>query len=184
LKTPVAPHRLRDCSQRGSWDDLRTVIPKTLFGTSMTTVEDSIFEGFPELTAQLPVKVGQFLDALEMLAGTQETNGQSYFGNLYGLLCDMSHASQRGNRGYCRVLETTSEGWTIRYEWEEEVSSEAVEGVLKSAMRCIQAGYATSAMLLTWHFAESASGLEWRSLSQADAEWIWGNLLDPKLVFG
>jgi hypothetical protein len=51
-------------------------------------------------------------------------------------------------------------------------------------MRCIQAGYAASAMLLRWEFAETADGLEWRSLSETEADWIWRNLLDPRLVFG
>jgi len=183
-RAAFAVERLRNCSKTGSWDDLRTVIPKTLSGTCMTALEDTIFEDFSELTAQRPVKVGEFIDALERLAGIQETSGQSFFGGLYGLLCDMAHASQRANRSYYRVLETTSNGYTIRYAWEEEASSDAIQGALKSTMQCIQAGYAASAMLLTWHFTESASGLEWRSFSQADAEWIWQNLLDPKLVSG
>lgn len=183
-RAAYANERLRDCSRRGSWDDMRSLIPKTLFGTCMTALEDSVFEDFSDLTAQRPTKVGQFLEALETLAGTENASGQSFFGGLYSLLCDLAHASQRANQGYCRILETTGEGWTIRYGWEEEVTGEAIEGALKSTMRCIQAGYAASAMLLRWEFAETADGLEWRSLSETEADWIWRNLLDPRLVFG
>ncbi len=183
-RAAFAVERLRQCSKNGTWEDLRAVIPKTLFGTCMTAVEGTIFENFSDLTAQRPVKVGQFIDALELLAGTQELSERFFFAGLYGLLCDMAHASQRANRAYLRVEKTTSEGWTIRYEWKEEVSNEAIEGALKSTMRCIQAGYAASAMLLSWEFAESASRIEWESLSRLDADWIWRNLLDPRLVFG
>jgi hypothetical protein len=51
-------------------------------------------------------------------------------------------------------------------------------------MRCIQAGYGASAMLLAWDFGESTDGLLWSPLSEENAEWIWKNLLDPALVFG
>jgi hypothetical protein len=183
-RAAYAIERLRDCGRRGSWDDLRAIIPKTLFGTCMTSLEDSLFEDFSDLTAQRPTKVAQFLEALETLAGTENASGQSYFGGLYSLLCDLAHASQRANQGYCRILETTGEGWTIQYGWEEEVKREAIEGALKSTMRCIQGGYAASAMLLTWEFSETAGVLERHSLSETEADWIWRNLLDPGLVFG
>jgi hypothetical protein len=163
---------------------MRALIPKTLFGTCITAREDGVFEDFSDLTAQRPTRVGQFLEALETLAGTEDASGQSFFGGLYGLLCDLAHASQRANQSYCRIPETTADGWTIRYGWEEEVKRESIEGALKSTMRCIQAGYAASAMLLTWEFAETADGLEWRSLCETDADWIWRNLLDPGLVSG
>jgi len=136
------------------------------------------------LTAQRPAKVGQFIDALERFAGTEDASGQSFFPGLYGLLCDLAHASQRANQGYCRILETSGEGWTMQYRWDEEATRDAIEGALKSTMRCLQAGYAASAMLLAWNFAESADGLEWHSPSESDAKWIWRNLLDPGLVFG
>jgi hypothetical protein len=176
--------RLTDCSKNDSWNDLRTVIPKSLFGTCMTALQDSVFDDFSELTAQRPAKVGQFIDALETLAGTFEASGQSFFGGLYALLRDLAHASQRANQGYCRVLETTGDGWTVQYGWQEAVTGDAIEGALKSTVRCIQAGYAASAMLLAWDFAESPEGLAWRPLTEPDAKWIWKHLLDPQLAFG
>ena len=182
-RAAFAIDRLTDCSRSGSWDDLRVVIPKSLFGTCMTALEDTVFDDFSDLTAQRPAKVGQFIDALEKLAGTSEASGQSFFSGLYALLCDLAHASQRANQGYCRILETTADGWTVQYGWQEEVSPDAIEGALKSTIRCLQAGYAASAMLLCWTFAESDSGgLEWSSLSPTDADWIWRNLLDPNLT--
>jgi len=39
----------------------------------MVTLEDTMFEDYSELTAQRPTKVGQFIDALEDLAGTKGT---------------------------------------------------------------------------------------------------------------
>lgn len=182
-RAAFAIDRLTDCSTKGSWDDLRTVIPKSLFGTCMTALEDTVFEDFWESTAQRPAKVGQFLDALEKLAGASDAGGQSFFRGLYAFLCDLAHASQRANQGYCRVLETRADGWTVQYGWREDVAGDAIEGALKSTMRCIQAGYGASAMLLAWDFAESPGGLVWRPMSPENAEWIWENLLDPSLVF-
>jgi hypothetical protein len=183
-RAAFAISRLTECSRNESWDELRSVIPKSLFGTCMTALDDTVFEDFGDLTAQRPAKVSQFLDAIEGLAGTAEGSGQSFFGGLYALLCDLAHASQRANQGYCRVLETTDSGWTVQYAWRENVAGDALEGALKSTMRCIQAGYAASAMLLAWNFIQSPDGLIWQPLSEDNAEWVWKNLLDPNLVFG
>lgn len=182
-RAAYAVERLTISSRDGSWDDLRTLMPKTLFGTCMTALEGSVFEEFEDLSAQRPAKVAQFIDALEKLAGTKEASGQSFFGGLYGLLCDLAHASQRANRGYCRVAETMSEGWTLQYTLEQETAPDATEGALKSTMRCIQGAYAASAMLLAYEFADTADGLAWRPFSEPDAEWVWQNLLDPEISF-
>jgi hypothetical protein len=182
-RAALAIDRLTDCSKKASWNDLRMVIPKSLFGTCMTALEDTIFDGFWEPTAQRPGKVGQLLDALERLAGTSDASGQSFFSGLYALLCDLAHASQRANQSYCRVLETTADGWTVQYQWREDAGGDAIEGALKSTLRCIQAGYGASAMLLAWDFAESPDGLAWHGLAKESGDWIWQNLLDPSLVF-
>jgi hypothetical protein len=41
-----------------------------------------------------------------------------------------------------------------------------------------------ASVLLAWDFAETPEGLAWHPLTGADAEWIWKNLLDPRLAFG
>lgn len=176
--------KLTECSKSGKWDDLRLLIPKTLFGTCMTDVEGSIFEELSELTAQRPAKVGQFIDALETLGGTAG-GGQSVFDGLYSFLCDLAHASQRANQSYCRILESSEYGWRLQYTWEEATATpESVGGALNSTMRCLQCGYAACAMLLAWQFADSPDGLEWHAFSERDAEWVWSHVLDPALVFG
>jgi len=183
-RAAFAVERLNDCARNNAWDDLRAVIPKTLFGTSMTALEGSVFEELSDLSAQRPFKPGQFINALENLAGTRATVGKPFFGPLYALLCDLAHASQRANGAYCRVLKTTAEGWVLQYTWEEEITADAIQGALKSTMRCLQAAYAASTMLLAWKFVDSTDGLEWHPALESDAEWIWRNLLDPSLVFG
>ncbi len=149
-RAAFAVDRLTECSKKDSWDELRTLIPKSLFGTCMTALEDTVFEDFWEVTAQRPAKVCQFLDALEKLAGTADAGGQSFFSGLYAFLCDLAHASQRANQSYCQALETRPDGWTVQYGWREDANGDAIEGALKSTMRCIQAGYGASAMLLAW----------------------------------
>ena len=77
-RAAFAIDRLTECSKKGEWDDLRTLIPKSLFGTCMTALEATVFEDFWEVTAQRLAKVRQFLDALETLAGTSGAGGQSF----------------------------------------------------------------------------------------------------------
>ena len=67
-RAAYAVERLTTSSRDGSWDELRTLIPKMFFGTSMTALEGSVFEEFEDLTAQRPAKVAKFIDALEKLA--------------------------------------------------------------------------------------------------------------------
>ncbi|MGA8597942.1 MAG: hypothetical protein WB676_24770 [Bryobacteraceae bacterium] len=182
-RAAFAVDHLTRCSSANSWNDLRVIIPKSLFGTCMTSMEDTLFEDFWDPTAQRPTQVAKFLDALEKLAGTSDMGGQSFFPGLYAFLCDLAHASQRANQSYCQVLDTGDDGWTLQYEWRERAETGAIQGALKSMKRCIQAGYGASVMLLAWDFADGPDGLAWHGLSEKEGEWIWENLLDPHLVF-
>ena len=56
--------RVTDCSRNKKWDEMRGLIPKTLFGTSMTALDDTLFEDFADWSAQRPVKPGDFINAL------------------------------------------------------------------------------------------------------------------------
>jgi hypothetical protein len=160
-RAPFVIGKLTECSKIGKWEDLRPLIPKTLFGTCMTDVEGSVFEELSELNAQRPAKVGQFIDALETLGGTAGS-GKSFFDGLYAFLCDLAHASQRANRSYCQSLESGEEGWILQYTWEEAMAKpESVGGALRSTLRSLQCGYAACAMLLAWRFADSPDGLKW-----------------------
>jgi hypothetical protein len=176
--------RLTECSKSDSWDELRVLIPKTLFGTSMTDLEGTVFEDLAERPAQRSIKPGDLIKALEQFAGTQETSGKCFFTGVYALLCDLTHASQRANQPFCRVLESADDGWRLEYAWEEECRQDAIEGALRSTVRCLQAGYAASAMLLAWTFDQSGDRLSGTPPSKDELRWIWQNLLDPRMVFG
>jgi hypothetical protein len=175
--------RLTDCSKTSEWDELRDLIPKTLFGTCMTALDGTVFEDLAEPLAQRPLKPGDYINALERFAGTQENGGKSFFNGIYALLCELTHPSQRANQPFCQVLETRSDGWRLEYAWEEECKTDAIEGALRSTMRCLQAGYAASAMLLTWTFEESGDGVLATEPGDSELKWIWQNLLDPGLVW-
>jgi hypothetical protein len=79
-----------------SWDKMRELIPKVLFGTCLTNPEDTIFEELAEITAQRPTKPSKFIASLEAFAGTSETTGKSFFVGLHSVLCDLTHASTAG----------------------------------------------------------------------------------------
>jgi hypothetical protein len=81
-------------------------------------------------------------------------------------------------------LASSEEGWNLEYAWEEQSAPDAIEGALKSTARCIQAGYAASAMLLAWTFEESGNRVIGTAPGEPQLRWIWQNLLDPSLVFG
>ena len=176
--------RLTNCSKTDRWDQLRELIPKTLFGTCMTNIEDTVLEDLSEKSAQRSIKPGDYINALEQFAGTREASGKSFFNGTYALVCDLTHASQRANQPFCRVLESGNDGWRLEYAWEEEYRTDAIEGALRSTMRCLQAGYAASAMLLTWTFHESGDRVFGTGPSEDELKWIWRNLLDPGLVWG
>jgi hypothetical protein len=176
--------RVTECRSNDKWDEMRTLIPKSLFGAAMTDIGGSVLEDFAELLAQRSVRPSDFVEALEKFAGTRDSSGKSFFKGLYALLCDLTHGSQRANQPFCRVLESSDEGWSLEYAWDEHPSAEAVEGTLRTTARCLQAGYAASAMLLAWSFRESADRVVGTAPGPVELRWIWQNILDPELVFG
>jgi hypothetical protein len=166
-----------------SWDRLRELIPRMLFGTCLTNPEDTIFEEFAEITAQRPTKPSKLIDSLESFAGTSETTGKSFFGGLYSFLCDLTHASQRGNSAFCEVVSDIGSGWFLKYKEVEEENDEALLGALRATARCLQAGYGASAILLRWSFDDEMPDLIAGTPRERDMAWIWEEILDPQLVF-
>jgi hypothetical protein len=175
--------RLRDSHKISSWESLRELIPKTLFGTCLTNPEGTVFEDMAESNPQRPVKPTKLIESLESFAGTSETGGTSFFPGLYAFLCDLTHASQRANSGFCQVASETGNGWFLQYQRSERNKDEASLGALRGAMRCLQAGYGASAMLLFWRFEDDRSGLLARGPDREEVAWVWHNILDPNLVF-
>ena len=171
-----------DAYKSRSWANLRDVIPRVLFGTCLTHTEGTIFEDSAELTAQRPTKSAKLIDSLESFAGTFEETGQSYFGGLYALLCDLTHTSQRADSGFCEVLTYTGSGWLLKYRWNEQVRDEALLGALRAIMRCLQAGYGAAALLLRWSFDDEMPNLVAAAPGEKDG-WIWDEILNPQLSF-
>jgi hypothetical protein len=174
---------LTDACKARSWDTLRELIPKVLFGTCITNPENTIFEELAEDTAQRPPKPSKYIDALEAYAGTTEATGKSFFGGLYAVLCDLTHASQRANSALCEVIADTGTGWFLKYKMDEDENDAALLGALRATMRCLQAGYGASAMLLRWSFDDDMPNLIASAPSEEDLAWIWKEILDPRLVF-
>jgi hypothetical protein len=175
---------LQRCHKKHSWDDMAELIPKSLFGTCSTRLEGTVFAELAELTAQRPVKPSELIKSLESFAGTFETTGRSFFDGLYSLLCDLAHPSQRANSGFCRMLKDTGSGWFLRYEKIEERNAEASLGGLRATMRCLQAGYAASALLLRWDFDDDVPDHVVSGPEEDDIAWVLQNILDPGFVFG
>lgn len=167
----------------GSWDKMRELIPRMLFGTCLTNPEDTVFEELAEVMPQRPTKPSKFLASLEAFAGTSESTGKSFFGGLYAVLCDLTHASQRANSSFCEVLSDTGSGWFLKYRKTEEEKDEALLGALRGTARCLQARYGASAILLQWSFDEEMPHFVASLPSEKSMASIWNEILDPHLVF-
>jgi hypothetical protein len=174
---------LTDAYKSKSWDKMRELIPRVLFGTCLTNPKDTIFAELAEDTAQRPTKPSKLIDSLESFAGTSETTGKSFFGGLYSFLCDLTHASQRANSAFCEVLSDNASGWFLEYKKREEENGEALLGALRAAARCLQAGYGACALLLRWSFDDGMPNLVASTPGEKDRAWIWNEILDPQLVF-
>lgn len=162
-----------------SWDKMNDLILKILFGTRMTNPRGTIFEELAEATARWPVKPSSFIDSLDSFASAPDTR---FFRDLYGFLCDLTHASQRGNSAFCEVVSDTGSGWVLQYKKDETGDDGALLGALRATVRCLQAGYGASALLLRWSFDDEMPQLVARAPGEGDI-WIWHEILDPDLAF-
>jgi hypothetical protein len=162
---------------------MRELIPRVLFGTCLTNPENTIFDELAEVTAQRPIKPSKLIDSLESFAGTAEATGKSFFGGLYAVLCDLTHASQRANSALCEVVADTGTGWFLKYKKDEQENDAALLGALRATVRCLQAGYGACALLLRWSFDDGMTNLVANGPREEDMAWIWKEILDPQLVF-
>jgi hypothetical protein len=174
---------LRGAYKSKSWDKMGELIPKVLFGTCLTNPEGTIFDELAEAGAQRPTKPSKLIDSLESFAGSAATTGKSFFHGLYAVLCDLTHASQRGNSAFCEVMADTGSGWFLKYKKKEDENAEALLGALRATVRCLQAGYGASALLLRWSFDDDMTNLVASGPGEEDIAWIWHEILDPQLVF-
>ena len=149
-----------------------------LFGTSVTR-KNEMFASLVEDTAQWPIKPLKLIHSLDSFASAPDT---PFFRDLYAILCDLSHASQRGSSAFCEILAETGSGWMLKYGKDEVEDDEALLGALRATVRCLQGGYGASALLLRWSFNEELPDLVANSPGAGD-EWIWNEILDPDLAF-
>ena len=162
-----------------SWEKMNDLIPKMLFGTCMTKPGSTIFEELAEAAPQRPVKSTSLVDSLDTFASAPDTR---FFHDLYGFLCDLTHASQRGNNAFCEVVADTGSGWVLQYNKDETEDDGALLGALRATVRCLQAGYGASALLLRWSFDDEMPQLVARAPGEGDI-WIWHEILNPELAF-
>jgi hypothetical protein len=168
----------------GTWETLRELIPKTLFGTALfpESLKDERLSDMLSLAEQRTVTIAQAIEALDAFAFGKHASGE--LASIHALLCDASEPNHRGTRGFMAAtqLDDSAEyGWRILYSSSEVVEPSLVQRILETLLLSMRHGYCAAELLRRSKFTDEAGGPVWHGVPRDLAAEIWTTLLQRDL---
>lgn len=178
---PYSLERLNACAKSGTWEDMRTLVPEALFGTSLKLApRESIWEDVLDFSDTKPVRIRNAIDAMDSFAECRSSPVKRYFRAAYALLCEFAHPNLRATRSFVDVMEDRLGGWLIRYKANEQATEEDASNVLQIVLDSTRVGYASALLLLDGRFEDSSEGIIYHWPTSAKGDWIWRNILQGR----
>jgi hypothetical protein len=173
-------HSLQRSRAEGTWEMLREVIPKTLFGTALfpESLKDERLSDMLSLAEQRTVTIAQAIEALDAFTFGKYASGE--LAAIHALLCDASEPNHRGTRGFMagtQVDDSGEYGWRILYSASEVVEPSLVQRILETLLLSMRHGYCAAELLRRSRFADEKAGPVWYGVSRDVAAEIWKTLL-------
>lgn len=159
----------------GELEQLRTLIPQTLFGTAFfaKATKDERIQNLLTFGEQRTITISKAIEALESFAyGPRSTGSMSF---LYALLCESTHPNNRGTKPFVQVQDVEPEGWLITYTASEFIEAATADGLLRGLVRSMKLGYAATEMLRVAEFSDGPT--PYAGLAPAEVQRIWAAFL-------
>jgi len=164
---------------------MKTAVPKILFGTSVNLERKAtIFQGTGSVSPQDPIRLMTAVEAMDRFAEGTPTPVRYYFRGAYAILCEYAHPNLGGVRSFFEIVEETSEGWALKYGYDESVAEADVKSALIAIIQNMRVGYANVLLLISGRFEDRPSGIVYRRTPPELGRWIWENILrDPDSTY-
>lgn len=166
------------CADMNSWEPLKEIIVKMLFGTSFRLErEHEEIQDFLTLTASEPIRIRRAIEAMDGFL--ESTSGQPtrYFRGVYALLCEYAHPSIGSVKGFAKVTRQGEAGWSHTYSYRKRMGAAEVEMALTILLRNMRIGYANAMLLLSGAFENTPHGIVYHKPPMDIAQAIWKLIL-------
>jgi hypothetical protein len=156
--------RLSDGIKNKKWDELRDMISKYFFGTSVKNEKENeaaqeYLDMLPEATKRFPPSPKTAIAAMQRYYKNIAKEGKRDFQMDYALLCDYVHHSMVGTRSFINVHEQNNEGWLQSYNHFEKISGNQIKVLLRIILPNMGIGYSNSLMLYHGESQKEKSGI-------------------------
>lgn len=161
----------------GSWEKLKKLIPKMLYGTAVAHEKKNIPPGAALSPLVESLSVMKAIDALDVLFCTASGDEAKSSRLLYAMLCDYAHPTIGGVR---HLFEPTSESdasWTIQYSRHEYLNETDVQVILGALLRNMRLGHSAALLMRLGVIEETSTGLQYRKPSAEDAFGVWEHIM-------
>ncbi|MBW1796453.1 MAG: hypothetical protein JRJ38_18885 [Deltaproteobacteria bacterium] len=160
---------------------LKVLIPKTLFGTSMTRIakKDEATQEMLLMSEWDTITIASAINAMDKFSGQGQEKMRSR--RFYSLLCEFTHPNYRGVKDFARVLHEDENGWIVKYEDTEKIEDTHVDMALQMLSDNMRIGYAASELLRLARFHGSADGFDYASASESELERIWSRIIQSPI---
>ena len=167
---------LADAARQNEPKALRSLIPKTLFGTGLKKHrgKDSITDLLTMCEGD-SIRICHAVDSLDKFYFQEASEGNLAI--VYSLLCDFAHPNHRGVLDFMHSVERP-DGWLISYTKAEPPNAKMQIHAVETLLVSMRGGYAAGEMLRCWRFSDQAGGtIDWQWPSADDGERIWTHFL-------
>lgn len=164
-------------SNSGSWEKLKKLIPKMLYGSAVAGEKNNLPSDAVLMTLIEPSSIMKAIDALDRFLSTVVDKKGRSSRVLYAILCDYAHPTIGGIRHLFDSTSESSESWTIQYSRNEKLDSIDVQAILGALLRNMRLGHAAALLMRLGVIDETRNGLRYEKPNWEDASVIWEHIM-------
>jgi len=172
-----AYEELLKVAETASWDRLKRLLPKMLYGTAIAREAKRLPPDHRDPFWVEPTSVMNAVDALDRFFGVTTGLPGAPLRVLYAVLSDYAHPAIRGVRHLFDPTVETLEGWTIAYSCDERATAADADLILRSLLTSMRFGHGASLLMRLGTVEEDEADITYFKPDEADELEIKRNII-------
>ena len=166
------------CSEAGSWEEMKQLIPRMLFGTALKLEKKArAIQQRIDTTDLEPVRIAAMIDSMDRFAEQSDAPVVNWFRAAYSILCEYAHPTIRGMKPFCELLDETGDGWNVQYRYAQSLREGEAVMALSILTESMRVGHGSALLLHSWQFQDGSQGISCSKTPVEVGEWIWQAIL-------
>jgi hypothetical protein len=169
---------VRKCADTGNWEEMKRIIPRTLFGTSLKLEKKARAIRETILPSDLePVRIAAMVDAMDQFAEQNVTPVAHWFRGAYSILCEYAHPTIRGMKPFCEILNDAGDGWHLQYRFSQSLTEGEAVMAISILTESMRVGHGSALLLQSWQFQDGSEGISCCKTPVEFGDWVWEAIL-------